>query len=250
MSVNLFIADRLVVRPANVTVTSDDPQVFAAFGCPNSTDDPFGADGVPGTGDDFCVPRPGAQWSVLDDIGTVSPVIGPTTVFQPALPPGTSSRTGQVIVKDGSEQAVALVTVTANQLVFTDSGDQETGAVPLFQPGLRDERRIRFERELIEALERLVASFAAFPRVASGGRTSARETCPRRSRAWTRTAIRSRPTTSPCAPAAPSAPSPSWPSRWTAGSPAAPRVVSSSCAPSPAAASSCRRPATPMRWRR
>jgi hypothetical protein len=167
-SLQLFVADRLVVRPENVTVTPEEPVIFVAHRCPDvGGDSGLGPDGIPGTDDDRCEHATNAEWFVSGDIGTASPATGPATELQPALPPGTSQQTGQVIARLGDQQAVALVTVTANQLVFADSDDQETGTVPLFEPGLRDDRRIRFEQELIEALEPLVAGFAAFPRVAA-----------------------------------------------------------------------------------
>jgi hypothetical protein len=168
MSMGLNVAERLVTRPENVTVTPEEPVTLVAHRCPDVNGIPgVGLDGVPGTPDDLCLHATETQWTLTGDIGSLSTSVGSTTELTPALPPGTSQQTGQVIASLGDQQAVALVTVTANQLVFADSGDQETGSVPLFQPGLRDERRIRFERELIEALERLVAGFAAFPRVAA-----------------------------------------------------------------------------------
>jgi hypothetical protein len=101
----------------------------------------------------------------------VGPV--PTTPVSPPTPGDGVCPT--VLNASGASQLVlqnVFVTLlvedeTSNPLAFTDWQDQPTGTVPLFQPGLRDERRIRFEQELIEALGRLVAGFDAFPRVAA-----------------------------------------------------------------------------------
>ena len=109
----------LVVEPVSILALHGGLVVFFAFDCPldeNGNADK-GPDGVPGTGDDDCVPLP-AAWSVVGNIGTVDPPTGPTTTYTATLERGITSESGQVVAEAGGETVAAEVTVVRGGAIY------------------------------------------------------------------------------------------------------------------------------------
>ena len=126
---------RLVVHPVDVTLTAGETQTFEAFRCLLDADGQpaLGADGIPGTADDSCIPVTGS-WTVDGEIGTVDPVSGHTTTLTAAIPVDSAEELGQVIVFEGGDAAAAIVTVLAeSRLFFVDADDAETTELLLFE---------------------------------------------------------------------------------------------------------------------
>jgi hypothetical protein len=103
----------LVIAPSNVTVQSGESIGFSAHSCPSAANGSgdVGGDGVPNTGDDFCLPV-SVDWDVFGG-GSLSTTTGPFTTLTAV----NAEASGQIAATRGARETITTFEVHGKLVV-------------------------------------------------------------------------------------------------------------------------------------